>query len=129
MSEIRFPLAPVAKPRMTRRDKWLKPPRAPVARYRQFADTLRLVAQGIHFELPDHGARFAFHVPMPPSWSRKRRREFDGKPCLSKPDLDNYLKAVFDSLRPDDCGIWHIAGAEKRWSERGAIVIEVEQAA
>src|SRR5690348_11179644 len=99
---------------MTRRDKWLNPPRPPVAKYRQFADTLRLVASGIHFELPHEGAKFVFHVPMPDSWSKKRRAAFNGKPCRSKPDLDNYLKAIGDALLPDDAGLWHIAGAEKR---------------
>ena len=112
---------------MTRKDKWAKRPI--VVRYYDFCNSLRMVAQGIHFDLPHEGARFVFHVPMPASWSMKRRKQFNGQPCRSAPDLDNYLKAVFDSLLPDDCMVWHIAGAEKRWAEKGAVEISIQEAA
>jgi Holliday junction resolvase RusA-like endonuclease len=87
---------------------------------------MQLVAAAGRFDLPLEQGRFLFEIPMPKSWSQKRRQEFLGKPCLSKPDLDNLLKAVMDSLLPDgDCQVWHIASAEKRWAERGAVVISV----
>ena len=35
-------IVPVAKPRSTRRDKWLSPPRPCIQKYRKFADDLRL---------------------------------------------------------------------------------------
>ena len=67
-----------------------------------------------------------FHLPMPPSWSRKKQLTMIGKPHAQKPDIDNLLKAVLeimskpDGKRPrawlmdDDAQITTIT-AEKRW--------------
>jgi len=41
-----------------------------------------------------------FMVPMPPSWRPKRRAEMIGKVHQNTPDLDNYLKQLFDSIMP-----------------------------
>ena len=38
------------------------------------------------------------YTPMPKSWSTKRRVEFQGKYCTSRPDLDNYIKFYCDVL-------------------------------
>lgn len=123
MKRITFPIMPVAKPRMTRRDKWLNPPRPGVARYREYADNLRMLADANHWKLPMQDTYFSFEIPMPASWSAKRKAQQVGKPHQEKPDLDNLMKAVFDALQKQDCRIWHIAGAEKRWALKGSITI------
>lgn len=123
MKRIVFPLIPVPKPRMTRRDKWKNPPRPNVARYREYADNLRLLAAANQFKLAMQDQYFSFEIPMPPSWSQKRKQAQVGKPHQEKPDLDNLMKAVLDALHPEDQRIWHIAGAEKRWAEKGSITI------
>lgn len=114
------PINPMGKPRMTRSDKWKKRPA--VVAYRAFADGLRYYAKG--FKVPDSNFSLSFEMPMPPSWSQKKRAEMDGKPHQQKPDIDNLIKAVLDALCEEDCTIWQIAGAEKRWSETGAIKLE-----
>ena len=37
-------------------------------------------------------------MPIPQSWSKKKQIEMVGYPCLTKPDTDNILKIVMDSL-------------------------------
>lgn len=37
-------------------------------------------------------------VKIPNSWSQKKKIAFEGSPCISKPDLDNYAKFYFDVL-------------------------------
>lgn len=123
MTKIIFPLTPVPKPRMTRQDKWLNPPRPSVTRYRQFEDNIQALAAANQFKLPMQDCYFTFEIPMPPSWSAKRKAKQLGTAHQEKPDLDNLLKAVFDSLQKQDCRIWHIAGAEKRWAEKGSVTI------
>lgn len=123
MKRITFPLIPVPKPRQTKQDKWLNPPRPAVAKYRQFEDNIQALAAANQFTLPLCDAHFTFEIPMPPSWSAKRKAKQKGTPHQHKPDLDNLLKAVFDALSKQDCLIWHIAGAEKRWAEKGSITI------
>lgn len=118
-------ITPVAKPRMTRRDQWQK--RDVVVRYRAYCDALRAAAERQGFALPDAGARMVFHLPMPPSWSKKRRAAMDGEPHQQKPDLDNLVKAVCDALRPDgDAQIWHMGPPEKRWARVGRVEITIE---
>lgn len=68
-----YDITPIGKPRMTQRDKWQKRP--PVLRYRAFCDEVRLN----HVSLPESGYHVTFILPMPASWSRKRRAEMCGK--------------------------------------------------
>lgn len=103
---------------MTRRDKWLKPPRPGVAAYFAFRDHVK--ALGI--EVLD-GARVTFYLPMPPSWSKKKRAAFNGKPHRQKPDVDNLCKALLDAVYTDDCAISSIS-IEKRWAEMPGITVE-----
>ena len=110
-------ITPVPKPRMTQRDKWAKRPA--VLRYRAFCDEVRL--NGV--TLPNAGARGEFHLPMPKSWSKKKRDKMDGKPHQQKPDLDNMIKSLLDSIHKEDCGV-HDISACKRWAKSGAITIK-----
>lgn len=105
---MRYPIEPVPKPRMTRRDKWKK--RQCVMRYRRFKDQCR----AHRVELPQP-CKVVFHLPMPKSWSLKDRAFALGEPHQSKPDLDNLLKALCDAVLVDDSRIWSVR-AEKRWS-------------
>lgn len=116
-----YDITPVAKVRMTQRDKFKNPPRPCVARFRAFKDECQL--KGV--KIPPAGALFVFYLPMPKSWSKKKKADMDGKTHCSVPDLDNLLGGVFDAVLEDDRGIWHIAGACKVWAYQGAIQITV----
>ncbi|MBU2647518.1 RusA family crossover junction endodeoxyribonuclease [bacterium] len=115
---IELPIEPVAKPRQTQRDKWQQRP--VVMKYRAFADELRLRCRVLGFQLT--GTLDAvFVLPMPKSWSKKKRAEMDGTPHLSKPDTDNLEKAVQDALCVDDSHIWKHR-TEKVWGYEGKII-------
>lgn len=116
---IRIEILPVAKPRQTQRDKWQKRPC--VVAYRMFADKLREEAKKHRIAVPDSGMSLVFELPMPASWSEKKRRAMLGSPHRTKPDIDNLTKAVLDALCSNDCTIWNLASLSKRWGEVGAI--------
>ena len=100
---------------MTQSDKWKK--RKCVLEYRAFADEMRLrVPRGT--DLNNHAILFT--MPMPKSWSKKKKAEMDFKPHKSRPDIDNLLKAVFDALYKEDSGIWQTHAA-KVWGYEGSI--------
>lgn len=101
---------------MTRADKWKQRPE--VIRYRAFCDEARL--RKIH--LPDSGAHVTFVMPMPQSWSHKKRAQYAGRPHQSKPDCDNMLKALMDALYEDDSHVWDCR-ITKIWGEKGQIII------
>ena len=124
MRAYAFNVTPVGKPRQTQRDKWMKRPA--VMRYRAFADELRAAAKAQGFVFPESGAKITFFIPMPDSWSAKKKDAMAGVAHRQKPDIDNLMKAVLDSLLPDDSAVWNIAGVTKVWARFGRIVLEVE---
>ena len=63
-----------------------------------------------------------FWLPMPPSWSQKKRDMMDWELHRQKPDIDNLFKALADALYGDDSHI-AIMHATKRWAVNGAIEI------
>jgi len=112
-----YDITPCTKPRQTRSDKWKKRPC--VMRYRAFADECR--AKGLKIEQSDQ--KITFYIPMPSSWSMKKRNELYLQPHQQTPDVDNLLKAVLDATHKQDCAVWSI-WAEKRWSYSGEIEID-----
>ena len=59
-------------------------------KYKTFKAEIR--AYGV--ELPESGWHAVFEMPMPKSWSKKKRAAMDGKPHQSVPDADNLVKAT-----------------------------------
>ena len=112
-----YNITPVPKPRMTQRDKWAKRPA--VLRYRAFCDEVRL--KGVR--VPEAGAHIKFGIPMPKSWSKKKRERMQSAPHQQKPDIDNLTKALLDAVHKDDSGIWDLR-TTKCWDEKGWISIE-----
>lgn len=62
-----------------------------------------------------------FYMPIPVSFSNKKRRELENEPILKHPDVDNLLKLLMDALNgvcyADDRQVWS-AYATKRYSSR-----------
>ena len=114
-----FDIIPVPKPRMTRSDKWKKRPI--VMSYRAFKDSFRLICNQLQYkmEMPYEAIYF---IPMPDSWSEKKKKKYLGMPHEVRPDVDNIDKAVFDSLGVDDSFIWW-SDSQKRWAYHGSILI------
>lgn len=114
-----YDICPLPKPRMTQRDRWAKRPA--VLRYRAFCDEVRL--RGV--ALPVCCSHVTFVMPMPPSWSKKKRAALAGQPHQQKPDADNLLKALMDAVYHDDCAVWDVR-VTKLWGETGSIkIIEI----
>ncbi len=113
--ETNYEITPVPKPRQTQSDRWKQ--RACVMRYRAFADECR--EQGMEIV---NGATVIFNLPMPKSWSKKKKALMLGKGHQQKPDVDNLLKAVMDAVLQEDCHIYDIH-SQKFWAEKGSIKI------
>ena len=52
------------------------------------------------FIMPLGYAAVWFYVPMPPSWRKPKRAEMIYTVHQNTPDLDNYLKQLYDSIMP-----------------------------
>ena len=110
-----YPITPVPKPRMTRRDRWAKRPC--VLRYWAFKDEVRL--RGV---VVPAKCCIVFVMPMPASWSHAKRAGMAMRPHTVKPDIDNLLKACLDAVHDSDAHI-HSIQASKVWGGVGEIRI------
>lgn len=117
MSKRNYGITPVPAPRMTRSDAWRKRPC--VLRYFAFRDEVKLNKVWI-----EDGAKITFFLPMPSSWSEKKKELFDGQPHRQKPDIDNILKSLLDSVFESDSHISRLS-IEKKWSYVGKIEVEI----
>ena len=115
-----IPGAPMGKPRMTQRDKWAQ--RDCVMQYRAWCDRARLNCLGV--TATPVALDFTAHIPMPPSWSKKKQAAMAGELHRQKPDLDNIAKAIMDALWEDDSGIAHLHG-HKFWCRNEDANIEL----
>ena len=110
-----FDIDPGPKPRMTQRDRWCKRPC--VLRYKAYADALRLMGLSV----PQRYS-FLFLIPMPASWSHKRKAEMNGLPHEQRPDATNLAKAVEDIAMENDEGLWD-ARARTYWGYTGRLIV------
>jgi Holliday junction resolvase RusA-like endonuclease len=79
--------------------------------------------------MPAVGAGITFFVPVPKTWSKKKKREYHGAFMQSTPDLDNFTKAFIDSLVSEDKYIAQYTYLAKRWVdfEEGWIEVIVDE--
>lgn len=120
MEKVTLEIAPCAKPRMTRRDKWN--PSKPAQKYFRFREALSVLAlqQRYKVRIP---LSIDFFVPIPASWPKDKQARMDGELCVTRPDLSNYIKAFEDALNVDDAYIAEYGPMRKIWSFDPRIVI------
>jgi len=107
----------MAKPRMTQADSWKKRPI--VLKYWEYKDNIRLWARENNFNLGNEIC-VIFYIPMPKSWSLKKKEQMLGKTHQQRPDIDNLLKGLMDALLEEDSHI-HSVYAKKVWADKGCI--------
>lgn len=138
-----------AAPRMTRQDSWLDPPRPAVQKYREFSKLLKtqipdslMNDHGLVRTIKPFGAiQIIVFIGVPASASNKQREAKLGTPHFQRPDGDNILKAVCDSLfyvskedkntlkslnikAADDGCIWN-KQVKKYWGDEDRIDIKI----
>ena len=128
---IKINITPMGAPRMTQRSKWANPA---AIRYMNFKKDVgyQLRAQCMK---PLEGAvsvDVTFILPMPDSWSRKRKNANAGLPVTVKPDADNLVKSLMDSankiLWQDDNQVTDMT-VKKRYGYQGAIELTIREVA
>ena len=114
-------VTPVSKPRMTRADRWKK--RQSVLKFFAFRDAVKQYCET--HAIAWWSFEIEFHVPMPKSWSKKKKAKYDGKPHQQRPDLDNFLKAWKDSVYEEDAIVWHVE-ATKLWTSSSGFITVIK---
>ena len=98
-----------------------------IERYNQYKIDLLSLCKAKGFTLPSQGLCIRFFIPVPKSWSEKKKRLYHGTLHQSQPDIDNLVKSAFDSLVREDKYVGHIGSISKQWVnfETGWIEFEV----
>lgn len=129
--EFTFDYKPEAKqrPRFGEKGKVYNPQRKKELGYKwEAARQMRLQSPERPLESPI-SVNMTYHMPMPKSWSQKRKKEQFGKPMTSKPDIDNLMKWSLDVLN----GIAYVDDkfvsstcSEKVWDYDGKVHISIQ---
>lgn len=116
LAEKQYRIIPIAKCRMTRRDKWLKRPC--VMAYWKYKDDVKQ----LKIDVPESNCHVIFILPMPESWPETKKLKMDGRPHRQRPDVDNLHKGLLDSIYKQDCYVWDNR-ITKRWGREGKIIV------
>jgi Holliday junction resolvase RusA-like endonuclease len=117
-----FYFSPMGKPRMTQRDKIPKFQSKYVKRYFAYKDEMKRQAKKLDYVVGE-SLSMLFFIPMPKSWSKKKKDLHRNKKHQQKPDLDNLIKAWKDIHCEDDSYVWEYGKMRKIWSDEGKIIV------
>lgn len=107
-----------------------------VLRYLNYKEVISWVAKCNAPREPYKGAieaSMTFYMPIPESWSKKKQEAHKGDnvPHISKPDIDNLEKGLYDSLNKilfmDDGQIYKVSEKAKYYSEFPRIEFEIRE--
>ena len=95
--EVQFNISPTpaSRPRVTRWTTYYG------KKYTKFKEEMAAITEVIKLENLMKGniyAEICFNVQIPKSWSKKKKEAKNGAYCDNNADIDNYCKAILDSL-------------------------------
>jgi Holliday junction resolvase RusA-like endonuclease len=130
-NKLFIPILPMGAVRTTQRQKFSDKQYLKYAAYKMKIGLLAREVFNIPLEWPI-SARVTFYMPIPNSWSQKKKDSKLGSFHTSKPDIDNLIKGLFDSLNKiawkDDNQVCEVY-SRKVYSNEPGIEFELLEAA
>jgi len=111
---------PASRPRVTRWSTYYP------KKYTQFKKDMIALTSELYITPSESllSVNIGFYIGMPKSWSKKKKELKNGQYCDNNADVDNYLKAILDSLNEviyvDDRQIVEVY-AKKLYSDKPCI--------
>lgn len=96
-----------------------------IQKYWDYKRELKILADDQKFVMPIEGAYIRFFIPMAKSWNKKKKNEKCFNLSPDKPDVDNFCKALFDSLMGEDKAIADFRASKFYYSGSGHIEITI----
>lgn len=107
---------PIGAVRLVHSDKWRKRPVA--VKYFQYKEELKWKA--LNYVVKNE-LYLLFLLPIPESWTKKKKNELVYTKHQQRPDTDNLVKAVKDALMKEDSTVY-LECAFKFWGPHGKIL-------
>ncbi|MFE8697952.1 RusA family crossover junction endodeoxyribonuclease [Cytobacillus sp. FJAT-53684] len=127
MNKLFIPIIPMGAVRTTQKQKYVD---ERARRYHAYKQQIAILANQ-HIRTPSNCpilADITFYMPIPKSWSQKKKERYNGYIHRSKPDIDNLIKGLFDSLNTiawkDDNQVYEVH-SKKMYSFNPGIGIEI----
>ncbi|MBL5767998.1 RusA family crossover junction endodeoxyribonuclease [Heyndrickxia sporothermodurans] len=127
MHKLFIPIVPMGAVRTTQKQKFVD---ERAKRYFTYKQHIALLAKQ-HIKMPSANpilADITFYMPIPNSWSQKKKERYNGAIHKSKPDIDNLIKGLFDSLNKiawkDDNQVYEVH-SKKIYSFNPGIGVEI----
>jgi Holliday junction resolvase RusA-like endonuclease len=83
-------------------------------RYNDYKESISALMKKQNFIIPEQNVHMIFYMPVPKTWKEYKKKEMHMKLHQQKPDIDNLVKAIFDSVFTEDKYIADFR-ATKRW--------------
>jgi Holliday junction resolvase RusA-like endonuclease len=83
-------------------------------KYNDYKESVAALCRQQRFSIPEQNVHMIFYIPVPKTWKEYKKKEMHMKLHQQKPDIDNLVKAVFDSVFSEDKYIADFR-ATKRW--------------
>jgi Holliday junction resolvase RusA-like endonuclease len=93
-------------------------------RYNKYKIDVSALAKAQKLDFPHIGASIKFYLPVPKTWKKWKKEQHHLQYHTSRCDLDNMVKALFDSLMSEDKHIAHFEAA-KYWTNSESGWIEI----
>lgn len=74
--------------------------------YKDYKDRCLTECKRQHFTIPESGGWFRYYLPVAKSWWASKRARHHLTPHITRPDIDNLMKALKDSVLKSDQAIW-----------------------
>lgn len=131
--EFRVEIEPMGAVRMTGRGKWVKPNAQRYLTYKKAIQSAISEQVIVNHREPTKNpvaVYITFFMPIPNSWSKRKKKLAPSVRHTKKPDIDNMVKGLFDSLNgiiwKDDNQVV-ICQAEKVYHHSPGIEFDVEE--
>ena len=111
-------ITPQSAPRLNHKSLWTDKAK----RYFKYKEDLKLLCNAAGYKKLGAKVKIVFFIPMPDSWTKKKKSEMLLTPHQQKPDIDNLTKAFMDAFGVDDSYVWKLE-AEKYWHMEGRITV------
>lgn len=127
MIKLFIPIVPMGAVRTTQRQKWVD---KRAQRYFTYKQQIALLAKQYIHTPSDKPilVDIAFYMPIPDSWSKKKKERFNGAVHTSKADIDNLIKGCFDAINKiawqDDRQVYEVH-SRKMYSFNPGIALEI----